>query len=314
MEPIRPDEDELRSRMAAEAVSRPARASDKGDRARGEANKAKAPAKKEKPAEAKPGGARAVTWLAILLLAFVGVGGFLGYQQEQRIEALEGQLEEADYWARQSKLALARFEGALSEAGESLEETGASMGERLDTVDSEIRKLWVLANERNRQQLDQHQTSLETVQSSIAALQAGQAEQGEQLGGMVGRIDAQGERLGEDVAGLGQRIDTQAEQLAERLAEVSGRFDLVDEQIDRRLQRFVQERRLADEEVASRLASLERRMDQQAGAAELAQVREQLADIEQTVKAIDASRAQLTSRLVGLSEEVDRLRQETRAQ
>lgn len=313
MEPIRPDEDELRSRTAAEAVSRPVRASGEGGRAGRKTEKAKAPANKPEPAERKPGGSRAVAWLAILLLAFIGGAGFLGYQQERRIEALEGQLEEADYWARQSKLALARFEGALSETGESLEETGASMGERLNTVDSEIRKLWALANERNRQQLEQHQSSIQAVQSSLATLQTSLAEQGEQLGGMGGRVEALGERLGEDVTGLGQRIDAQGEQLAKQLAEVGSRFDAVDEQVDSRLQRFVQERRLADEEVASRLASLERRMDQQAGSSELAQVREQLAELEQTVKAIDASRAQLTSRLVGLSAEVDRLRQESAA-
>lgn len=309
MEPIRPDEDDLRNRSAAEAVSKPARGN--GERASRKPDKVKAPVKQPKAAPGKTGGSRAVGWLAFALLVLVAVAGFLGYQQERRISALEGQLEEADYWARQSKLALARFEGALSETGESLEETGASMAERLDTVDSEIRKLWVVANERNRQQLAQHQASIEAVQASVASLQASVSAQAERFSGIDSQLEAQGKRLGDEMEGLGQRIEAQGEQLAEQLAEVSGRFDTVDEQVDSRLQRFVQERRLADEEVASRLASVERKLDQQAGATELRQVTARLAEMEQTVRAIDASRAQLTSRLVGLSQELDRLRQES---
>ena len=113
-----------------------------------------------------------MVWLLLLVVAAgAGVGW---YFQEQRIQALEGQLEEADYWARQSKLALARFEGELSETGESLQERGASLEEQLaankkqiDAADSEIRKLWAIANERNKKRLDEHQERLASIDGKL---------------------------------------------------------------------------------------------------------------------------------------------------
>lgn len=308
MEPIRPDEDELRNRSVATPASKPAKSKTRNDQGKSKESAPAKPSKRAKPdTSARPVGSRGVGVLAVVLIGLMVLGGFLWFEQERRIKALEGQLEEADYWARQSKLALARFEGALSETGESLEETGASMGERLDAVDGEIRKLWALANERNRQQLEHHQQQIES-------LQAGLSEQGEQSVADKADIQAQGVRLTDEVGKLDQRITSQGEQLSAQLGEVSDQLGSVDTQVESRLQRFLQERRLADEEVNSRLTSLERQVSQQAGVSELAQAMGRLEELEQTVKAIDASRAQLTSRLVGLSEEVARLRQQAAGQ
>lgn len=307
MEPIRPDEDELRSRSVPETApkssrERPVEKADKANKTPKKSTPAKTPESVSRDNDGAGKRSRGVGLLFALLVVAIALGAGLGFQQERRIQALEGQLEEADYWARQSKLALARFEGALSETGESLEETGASMGERLDAVDGEIRKLWVLANERNRQQL-------ENLQAELEGLQSGLAGQVERVGGVESTLDKQRERLTADMAGLGERLDEQGEALAGQLAGLAEQVGSVDGLVDSRLQRFLQERRLADEEVASRLAALERQVSQQAGSAELTQVRNRLTELEQTVKSIDASRAQLTSRLVGLSEELARLRQ-----
>src|SRR5690606_16239443 len=122
MEPIRPDDDELR----AEAPFGGA------EPRKPEASKEKPAVKKENPPKAPKeakqpggrgghnGGGSLMVWVLLILVAAMAGAGW--YVQEQRIQALEGQLEEADYWARQSKLALARFEGELSETGESLQE------------------------------------------------------------------------------------------------------------------------------------------------------------------------------------------------
>jgi len=162
MEPIRPDDDEVRTGVPGNNVE--------------ERKKREAPVRKSadnggpgKPAgrSGKASGGGGSGRSAVLLIALLIVAGAAGagwYQQEQRIQALEGQLEEADYWARQSKLALARFEGELSETGENLQERGQSIEEtlvshreRLNTADSEIAKLWGVANDRNRKRLDDHQ-------------------------------------------------------------------------------------------------------------------------------------------------------------
>lgn len=309
MEPIRPDDDELRGK-SPEQIKAPAAAKPKPK----PKPAAKSAAGKPEKSGGKPAQGKAVWLLSLTLLGALALGGAVWLQQERRIAALEGQLEEADYWARQSKLALARFEGELSQTGESLEETGASMGEqldahssRLDTADSEIRKLWVVANERNKQQLAAHG-------EQIGVLEASLGEQSELLTALGNDIENQGQQLTGKVDGLGERVSSQGEQLSSRLGELGEQVAGIDAVVESRLQRFVQERRLADEEVRTRLQALERQLGQRADAGELERTRARLAELEQTVKAIDSSRAQLTSRLVRLSSEVDALRRQTAAQ
>lgn len=150
MEPIRPDDDEVRTGSAgskpeeklsaqreprgaekAAAAEKPS-ASQRGDAGAGGPRK---PAGKAGKSSGGGGSGRGVM-LGVGLLIVAGAAGAGWYQQEQRIQMLEGQLEEADYWARQSKLALARFEGELSETGESLQEKGQSIEDRLATQGS----------------------------------------------------------------------------------------------------------------------------------------------------------------------------------
>src|SRR5690554_8119187 len=128
MEPICSDDDEL-------IADEPFGAAEPRETAPGKQEPVKADKPKQKaekppkpprpPKQDKAGGSGGGSGLVWLLLLVVAAGAGAGwYFQEQRIQALEGQLEEADYWARQSKLALARFEGELSEAG------GAWQGDR----------------------------------------------------------------------------------------------------------------------------------------------------------------------------------------
>ncbi|MDC0663857.1 hypothetical protein [Marinobacter sp. SS21] len=317
MEPIRPDDDELRGMRPQKSPKTKAgnSAVAKPDIAASGVKKTSKPRQPSKPGGRGHGGAGVGLWLlALLLVAGSALGGAAWFSQQQRIAALESQLEEADYWARQSKLALARFEGELSETGESLEETGASMAERLqahsgrlDTVDQEIGKLWVLANERNRKQLVEQQARIGTLGTAMAGQQ-------EALTAIQADIAALGGRLDAAMAKTNERMDAQGNQLAGRLQELSGQLDTVGDQVELRLRRFVQERSLAEQEVRTRVQALERRAGQQAEASALDQAEARLAQLEQTVRSIDSSRSQLTSRLVRLSDEVATLRQQMATQ
>jgi chromosome segregation ATPase len=315
MEPIRPDDDELiadepfgaaEPREAAPGKQKPVKA----DKPKQKAEKPPKPPKP--PRQGKTGGAGGGSGLVWFLLLVVAAGAGAGwYFQEQRIQALEVQLEEADYWARQSKLALARFEGELSETGESLQERGASLEEQLaankkqiDAADSEIRKLWVIANERNKKRLDEHQQRLASIDDKLAAAERAVAGVDEKLG----QVQA---GLASDVTALETRVAELAEAgeaLQGELAEVSGQVAGVDELVDSRIRRFQQEQRLTLDGIESRIAALEKAADSSAGDAEVGALRNELSQLKRTVEAIDASRSQLTSRLVRLSEEVNQLR------
>ncbi|CAN0588681.1 unnamed protein product [Ectocarpus sp. 12 AP-2014] len=265
------------------------------------------------------GGGRLGVWLALVLVAAGAGGGW--FTQAQQIEALEGQLEEADYWARQSKLALARFEGDLSETGENLEERGQSIeqklsnqNDRLDTADSEIRKLWAIANERNKKRLDDHQARLETLTGELA-------QEGDAREALAASIDSLESSLTGELASLKTELEQQivalkesTEQADKRLTELNSALDGVDQLVDGRIQRFEREQKLGLDGMEGRISALERTVENVADGSAVNSVRTELNRLKETVESIDASRSQLTSRLVRLSERVDNLRNQSASQ
>jgi peptidoglycan hydrolase CwlO-like protein len=252
-------------------------------------------------------------WLLVIVVAVAAGAGW--YSQNQRVQVLESQLEEADYWARQSKLALARFEGDLSETGENLQERGASLADQiaaqkkqLDTADSEIRKLWAIANERNKKRLDEHQ-------ERIAAVESGLAESKQAIGGLEASVEKVRTSLSADVASLKQQTETSITALQDanrqataQLTKLSQQLADVDQVIESRIRRFEQEQKLGISGMEGRIAALERETAEISGDGRVQALRNELASLKRTVDSIDASRSQLTSRLVRLSEEVNQLR------
>ncbi len=320
MEPIRPDDDELRAqrpigsaepKAAAERKPRPSSAG-KGE-----------PPRRKRPADGGTGGkggnggsgrgSLAMLWLLVIAVAVAAGAGW--YSQNQRVQVLESQLEEADYWARQSKLALARFEGDLSETGENLQERGASLADQiaaqkkqLDTADSEIRKLWAIANERNKKRLDEHQ-------ERIAAVESGLAESKQAIGGLEASVEKVRSSLSADVASLKQQTETSVTALQDanrqataQLTKLSQQLADVDQVIESRIRRFEQEQKLGISGMEGRIAALERETADISDDGRVQALRNELANLKRTVESIDASRSQLTSRLVRLSEEVNQLR------
>lgn len=318
MEPIRPDDDELRA-------DRPFGASEK----KAPAQKKPAPAAERaggKPRPPKPakggtsdnrgsggGSSLGMLWLLVIVVAVAAVVGW--YSQNQRIQMLEGQLEEADYWARQSKLALARFEGDLSETGENLQERGASLSDQmvshkkqLDDADSEIRKLWVIANERNKKRLDDHQ-------ERIAASEAGLADSKKALADVSTTVEKVGTSLAADVASLTKQTRTSvsaledaSRQATDQLTSLGKQVANVDQVVERQVRRFEQEQKLGISGIEGRLSALEKKLGDLSGGGRDNAITNELAALKRNVDAIDSSRAQLTSRLVRLSEEVNQLR------
>ncbi|MBW0146787.1 hypothetical protein [Marinobacter arenosus] len=319
MEPIRPDDDELRSEAPIIRAERddPKPAKSEGpSRAEGAS---RAGGGKQSRGNGsghgggKAGGGKPLLWL--VLIAVAGAAGAGWYSQNQRIQALEGQLEEADYWARQSKLALARFQGELSETGESLQERGASLSEQiaandkaLESANSEIRKLWVVANERNKARLNEHQERLSTMEKGLA-------ENGEALAALETTVDQVNSSLAADIAALKEQTQTSVVALQEatreatdQLTRLSQQMADVDQVVESRIRRFEQEQKLGISGMEGRISALEQEADSLAGESSVRSLQNEVESLKRTVQAIDSSRAQLTSRLVRLSEEVNMLR------
>jgi chromosome segregation ATPase len=256
-------------------------------------------------------------WLLVIVLACVAGGGW--YIQGQRLQALENQVEEADSWVRQSKLALARFEGTLSETGENLQQAGVSLDEqlasqetRLDNADSEIRKLWVIANERNKQRLKQQaaaiselETALGKHRNDLTRVQTAVASAETALGDAVKRQQSERAELAVQV----NTVQASASSLKTELAAANQRADALtkstDERIATSIRRFEQEQKLSTSSIESRIAALAEEMTGTASVNRLQAVQREIAGLKETVEVIDSSRSQMTSRLVRLSQEVN---------
>ncbi len=298
MEPIRPDDDELRSEAPLIRAEKKKPMPKKGGKPA--AGRPASP-KRSKPVQSAGSGGKSSILLWVLLIGFACLATVGWYSQGQRIQTLEGHLEEADYWARQSKLALARFEGELSETGENLQKRGASLADQtaankklLDAANSEIRKLWVVANERNKSRLDQHQERLVTVEKGLA-------EDGQALVALGTSVEKRQLSLKADLAAL-QEANGRA---VSQLTALSQKVDNVDQVVESRIRRFEQEQKLGISGIESRIAALEKTTGDSASVKAL---RAELNNLKSTVESIDSSRAQLTSRLIRLSEEVNTLR------
>jgi len=309
MEPIRPDDDELRADERPAGMDRTKTESPGGSPAGGGGHSS---GKSHGGGSGRSGG-NGILWLLLIVVA--GAAGAGWYLQNERINAMAVELEEADNWARQSKLALARFEGDLSETGESLQERGASLkdqiaanAEQLETADSEIRKLWAVANERNKSRLDEHQQRLAELDDALAAANKSAAD-------LETTLQQARSSLRGDVSQLDQRLKNSVGALEKADQDMSGQLATLDEQmsgvgqrVDSRIRRFEQEQKLTIDGLDSRITSLEKQVGAMADNEALRAVRRDLSDLKQTVDAIDASRSQLTSRLVRLSEELNQLR------
>lgn len=315
MDSIRPDDDELRADAPIAGDSRKTGQGKAGARRPAGSGGRGAPPPPAGSGKSGKGSAGPV-WVLLLLLILVGAGaGWFGWQMQQQVQAMEEQLEEADYWARQSKLALARFEGDLSETGENLEETDSSMDQRLDSLDSklaeandEIRKLWVLSNERNRPRIAELAEQQEGLSSQLDTLSASL----ESTGQAVTELQASTESLDSGLAQArqdGQQNSERLQSLAGDLEGVQEHLGAMDEQVAQRLQRFQQEQSLTLDGLESRIQAMEGgdgRVEELSR--QLAATRSRLNEAEQTLKSVDASRSQLTSRLVRLQDQVDQLR------
>jgi len=318
MEPIRPDDDELRAERPF-GVSEQNTSAQKKARAPAEGAGGSSRPPKPPGSDSEGGSSRSslvVLWLVVVIVAVASVAGW--YSQNQQIQVLEGQLEEADYWARQSKLALARFEGDLTETGENLQEHGASLAEQLasqkkqiDEAGSEIRKLWVVANERNKKRLDDQQ-------ERIAAAEAVLAQSSKALADVSSTVEQVRTSLSADLAALTRQTKTSiaaledsGRQTAEQLTSVSKQVADVDQVVEQRVRRFEQEQSLGISGIEGRLSAIEQKLADLAGNDGERALRNELAEVKKNIQAIDSSRAQFTSRLVRLSEEVNQLRNQT---
>jgi chromosome segregation ATPase len=198
--------------------------------------------------------------LAILVAGLMVAGWFIA-EQYQSLQAEAEAL--ADARARIDVL-----EDRLRVTDEALTETGATTNEQINFWESEIRKLWAVSNDRNKQWIEDNQKSISALQQSLTGLEATTRD----IRGTLGRHESAFARQQEVVDQL-TAMEVQLQQI------VRSQRDLVDRV------------NAASQSVASLNSGLANRVK----------------ETEEAVAAIDAYRLQLNSRLADLERRVNSL-------
>ena len=207
-------------------------------------------------------GAVTSTLLALVCVALAG-GGWFVFNQGRQLAASESALGDAAG-------RIAALEDRLRMTDETLSETDAATDDKLSFWEQEIRKVWDIANKRNKKWIEENRASIKAASSALTSAQA-------------------------DLNGL-KTIVTRLDTSAQRQQEVA---DLVTS-LEMRFQRMERAQRdLVDKaNVAAQSASrLEATLESRVG------------DNEQAIAAIDASRTTVTRQLTELRRDITALSQ-----
>lgn len=233
------------------------------------------------------------TWvgvLALLLALGVGAAGFWLYgQQRNTIALLESQLAEANEYISQSKLVLARLEGSLSETEATVLQSDSKLTTRLAGIDSEIRKLWDLANKRNAAQIKEHQNQIASLQTTSKQLQTTSEQMQERLS-----------KAEQNAAGASKAVSEQTAKLTaglKSIEELSAKLAQLETAQKESLAQLGKEYQAQLTALTRRVEAIGAKLDSQPAASPL---EGRLKEVETAIEAIDMSRQQVNRRVVDL--------------
>ncbi len=227
------------------------------------------------PVTAKSGSGVSLLLSFIIVLALFALGWY-SWQQQQEIDRLNERLGDASGFMDQSKLLIARLEGKLSETGEVLAETGTSAEKKLAFLDTEMRKLWGVSNDRNKKAIEENQQALAGLDKKLDQIQKASTQE---IAAISGEL--------KDVLKLIKEFDARASTLANEMSVLKTEQDSVNASVKSQL---TQQKQLVEGFKKDAQSYLER-----------------MAKMDLSVESINVSRRQLNERVVDLDKKVNEL-------
>jgi len=241
---------------------------------------AKKPNKKEVKV-AKPDRTKSIlTPLLVVALIVLSVFFAWAYQEQQReMLMMQEELKGASDFIGRSKLLMARFEGELNVTGSEIEQSGSVVQSKLAFLDGEMRKLWVISNERNKKGIKENSESLSLINNDLKGVRQWRAKFEE---------ETKGERLKHKTAL--SSLSLQSTVLQGESEKLDGRVLLLANEVS--IMREEQEESL---EVVNKQLVL------------MASLSKQLEESKKAISSINASRLQLNERVVGMERQINKL-------
>jgi len=245
------------------------------------------------PAAGGKGGGLLITLILLLLVAGVGYLGFTLTEQQGRLQQLETDLSQAQQRVEVLEEMLEVTSDTAAQSGQTLqqrlEDLNGRVNARVTHVDSEIAKLWTVAHQRNRPQLEEHAKQLKAVDASLAEFKAAlKTVQGQAADAGKALTEATAAKAA--VSSTQQRLETRLKGLEQQLAT-----------LEQGLKTESEGRLKVQRELTEQLASLQ---SGQGGSAELAQ---RIRQNEQAISAIDGTRRQINQDLLRIRQQLNNL-------
>jgi chromosome segregation ATPase len=227
-----------------------------------------------------------------VLIILVLLSGFLSwsvFNQQQTISQLELELADTVNFITASKLLMARFEGELSDTGAEVTQSGSSATKKLAFLDSEMRKLWGVAGDRNKKAIAENKQIASELLSAMTELtkeQAGFASQMKvgnkkllDIGVSVAALDTASKSLLEDAKKLGVQVSNNTGDMAITRQVLDDELILIKEIVS-------------------------------TSPPELQGLQADMAENKLAIASIDANRGQLNARIVSLEKSINALKRE----
>ena len=231
----------------------------------------------------KSGSSLPITVLALLIICGATAFSWFSWKQQIEIASLKTQLGEASGFMDQSKLLIARLEGKLSETGVELAESGTAAEKKLAFLDSEMRKLWGVAYDRNKKSIEENQEALKNLESKLLGVQK---EQSTSL-----------KKMGQDISGLADEF----KKIAKRLEASDARLGSLSNEISV----LRSEQDVIGSDVKERLVEHKKVIDNVRK--DTQNYLERTAKLDLSIESINASRRQLNERIVELDKKINAL-------
>lgn len=273
-----PDRDQIRGRQSTATSSTPRNTASSG--------------RSEPSVRSGGGNAPTLLWGLVLVLFAISAGlGLMAYSQQQTLAMFDERLQLADDRIVSVQRSMTETDESVVMNETAINNQFRAIKAETDMQMSEIRKLWAVANERNREWIETNQQNIAQLQSNVQS----QIEAREQaLAALTSRLDEQASANG-----------TQSESLAELradLSETSEAFGQLQASLENLNPASLEERLLT-------LTLTQENLLVEQGTATMNQqlLQEEVDELNEVLRSIDAGRLEANRRLVAVSERVDAL-------
>jgi len=220
--------------------------------------------------------------IVVLIVALFGASSFFAWaylNQQAQVTKIQAQLDESADFIGRSKLLMARFEGELNVTGVEMEQSGTVVQSKLAFLDSEMRKLWGVTNDRNKKLIQGNADAVNGLSAKMKKIKQQQAKVAEQ--------------------NKAKHLQQQA--VLDDLSSTFGVLQANTSKLDNRISTIANEAVILRDEQEGALDAVAQEL------AQLSILSKQLQESKKAIASIDASRRQLNERVVGLERKLNKL-------